>query len=307
MNLFTSRLDAERLARAADPATRAADLDSVIAPLQSEAIGLTAGTRRIAYAGSETPRERVWLQVDSWTDDVVAAIVAWAALESLSAERPARYRVPVVGRARVAVAYHEDALSGAAPSVVPLLDAGALGAQPPLLDALRRFAPSLVVHVQDWSAARHAPLGARLVESFWIDPNVHVSLPARGAGRRFSRERRAFRTAAAGPDWALGARTPEYVRRLGLPFPELASAGELEPPDGHAAHAVAPGRYVPTLPYRRLGGGNLGELALALCGAPAITLQMRGGSAPERASLALAVAEAAIVQRMGLAQQEGGE
>ena len=305
MNLFTSQLDAERLARAADPAARAADLDAVAAALQTEVVSLALGRRRVAYIGSETPRERVWLQVDA--GEAVGALVGWAALESLTAERPAQYRIPVVGRARVAVVTDEHAVSGAAASVVPLLDAGALGAQMPLLAALRRFAPSFVLHVQDWTGDARAPLAARLVESFRLDPETHAALPSRGGGRRLTRARRAYRSAAASPDWMVGTRALSYVRRLGVPFRELPLERDSDQTDRHAVHAIAPGRYIPTLPYRRLGGGNLGELALATCGAHAITLQLRGGTPLERAGLALAVAEAAIVHRMGLVQQESGE
>ena len=307
MNLFTSQLDAERLARAAEPAARAADLDAVVTALHTEGVPLALGARRVAYAGSETPRERVWLQLDACAGEAVGAMVGWAALESLTTERPAQYRIPVVGRARIAVVIDEQSVASAAPNVVPLLDAGWLGTQTPMVEALRRFAPSFVVHVQDWTGEVRGPLAARLVESFHLDAETHAALPARGGGRRLSRARRAYRAAAANPDWMVGTRTLAYVRRLGVPLRELLPEREGDQLDRHAVHAIAPARHIPTLPYRRLGAGNLGELALATCGAHAITLQLRGGSPLERAALALAVAEAAIVQRMGLVQQESGE
>ena len=305
MNLFTSRLDAERLGRATDPTTRTADRDALLSSLSSETVPLISGARSIAYVGSETPRERIWLQFDSCADDAASAIAAWGAVESLTSEQPARYRIPVTGRARLAVLFGDGALPGTAPPTVPFLDAGALGAHPPLLAALQRFSPSLAIHVQDWTTDTRVPLRARLIESFRLDPDLHAALPASGSGRRFTRARRAFLTAASGPDWTVGARTVDYVRRLGFRLRELTPERGTAPPDRHAVLALAPTRFLPALPYRRLGGGNLGELALAACGAHAVTLQLRGGGALERAGLALAVAEGAIVHRMGLHQESG--
>lgn len=309
MDLFTSRLDAERLARTTDPGRRAADRDTVLAGLHTEITDFLYGGRAtVAYLGSETPRERIWLQMDGWADDVPAAIASWAAVDSLTVGPPGQHRMAVLGRARVAVVLGESELSPRGARPVPFLDAGELGVQTTLLDAMQRFAPSLVVHVQDWSTSASAPLGGRLVESFRMDPALHGSLPRAGRGRRFSRAARAYRAAAAGADWIVGARAAEYVRTLGHSLRDFS-----DQPDGtaaadrHAVHAVGPGRYVPTLPYRRLGGGSLGELALASCGAHAITLQLLGGGALERAALALAVAEGAIVHRMGLAREEKSE
>jgi hypothetical protein len=159
--------------------------------------------------------------------------------------------------------------------------------------------------MQDWSTDASTPLGLRLVESFRINPELHAALPPTGRGRRFSPARRAFRAASAGPDWRVGAGAMSYLKHLGYnprDFTAELSAGSQS--GLQTVHAVAPGRYVPAFAYRRLGGGNLCELALNACGAHGITAQLQGGGQLERASLALAVAEAAIVHRMGLATED---
>ncbi len=257
----------------------------------------------IAFVGNEAARERIWLQFDAALDDAAMTLSSWAAVESLVAERVTRYKQTVVGRAHVAVV-----LSGLAPAFapigpVPYLDAGALGAQPALMTELERFGPSLVVHVQDWSAAANALDGVRLIESFAIDPDVHGELPLHGRGGRWSRSRRAYRSVSEGPDWRVGERTAAHVRRMGF-----TTAGALRGAErdrlGPALHELAPGRFAPALPWRRLGGGNLGELALAATGAHGITGQMSGGGTVERAGVALALAEGAIVSRLNLEVEE---
>ena len=210
----------------------------------------------------------------------------------------------MVGRGRLAVVFPNGGPGPRYAADVPFLDAGALGAQPPLLDVMRRFAPSLMVHVQDWTTDHSAPLGVRFVESFQLDPDVHRALPRSGRGGRFSGERRAFQQAASGPDWLVGARAIDDLRRRGHVLRDFTR------PSGVTAdtvHAIAPNRYVPALAYRRMGGGNAAELALMSCGAHGVTVQLQGGDVLARVSLALAAAEAVIVHRMGLAGEEKGE
>jgi hypothetical protein len=107
--------------------------------------------------GSAAARERIWIQCDAAADATAAAGAAWAILESLTGGRVSRHRHLVLGRAHLAVVtptaaprrLGADGGLGAA----PLLDAGALGASAGVLAALDRFAPTLVVHYQDWAAA----------------------------------------------------------------------------------------------------------------------------------------------------------
>ena len=257
----------------------------------------------IAFVGNEAARERIWLQFDAALDDAAVTLASWAVLESLIAERVTRYKQTVVGRAHLALVLPGLAPAFAPVGVVPYLDAGALGAQPALLAELYRFGPSLVVHVQDWSAAARALDGVRVIESFALDPGVHGDLPLHGRGSRWSRSRRAYRTVLEGPDWRVGDRTAAHVRRMGFTTSGALRGAERDRL-GPAVHELAPGRFAPALAWRRLGGGNLGELALAATGAHGLTGQMAGGGTVERAGAALALAEGAIVNRLHLETEE---
>ena len=231
------------------------------------------------------------------------ALVAWAAVESLVAERVTRYKQPVMGRSHLAVVLPAPVLLHEPVDTVPYLDAGALGTQPALIAALQRFGPSLLVHVQDWSGVAPSLGGVRFIESFGIESETYADLPLFGRGRRWSRARRAHRAVAEGPDWQIGARTADHVRRMGFgTLPALRGAErERAAP---AVHELAPGRFVPAAPWRRLGGGNLAELALATTGAHGVTGQVAGGATVERAGAALALAEGAIINRLNLAAEE---
>lgn len=281
---------------------RAQDRNAALAPLRVDRFSSAAGAAcAIAFLGSETPRERVWIQMDAHVDHAAMSLAAWAAVDSLTSNRAAQYRVPVLARAQVAIVFGESSLDAAPCADTPVLDAGAIGASPAILRAIQRYGPTLLIHVQDWTCDEKTPLVTRLVESFRIAPEVHAALPPNGQGRRFTRARGAFSAVATGPDWLVGTALTEYLRRQGYPLsdfvrPNAGTSGN----DSTAVHVLAPGRCVPALPYRRLGGGNLAELSLAACGAHGITAQLRGGRARERAEVALAVAEAAIVTRLGL-------
>ena len=64
------------------------------------------------------------------------------------------------------------------------------------------------------------------------------------------------------------------------------------------------GRYAPRLEWRRLQAASLAEAALARYGALGLCAQTAYGSPPERAGAALAFAEGAILQYLGIATQE---
>lgn len=280
--------------------------------------------RAIAYLGSAQARERIWIQLDSAGDDRAMAAAACAMVESLIGEGISRLRQPVLGRSRIAIvlptgqpatlkARVADADGSASPSVLsrshwapPALDMGALGMPSGLVDALRTFQPTLLVHVQDWDAL--APPGPasrlpaqiqgvtlRTVESFPIEYELHAALDQGGTlRRRFGRRSRLALRLEDIPEARMGARAwrdLEATYSVQRPRADVAAPGTLQ---------IEPGRLAPRGAWRRLGGGNLAEMALRDLGTHGVTGQVWGGTAAARATVALALTETMIVYRMNL-------
>jgi hypothetical protein len=207
----------------------------------------------------------------------------------------------------------------------PLLDAGELGASAGVLAALDRFAPTMVVHFQDWSTVAgrvegpaqtqpaggpsRSPLagaGMRLVESFHLEPALHRRLAANRSRRTWlGRPTPEARALAVHPDAHIGALARRYVARMGYPtFGARAEARAAGDASAAAAVRLATGRFAPRLEWRRLGGMSLGELSLARHGSPALCGQVFGGHTVDRAGAALALAEAAVLFRLNLENLE---
>ncbi len=303
--------------------------------------GARAG-RPIYFLGSEGSRERVWLQCDAAVEGQAMTGVAATVLRSLTGDALSRYRPLLLARARIAVvpppmgdAPGGSSLSGAAGAlrpwgpgatatgagVPPLLDAATLGLSPGLVTALDAFAPTLVVHLQDWGggagegkawragtrgsrdAAGLAGAGLRQVESFYMAPELHERLGAGGARRTWlGRPTALARALAAHPDAGTGAHVRRHVVQMG--FRAFDSSWERrvmrEDPSWPAVVRLAVGRYVPRLEWRRLGAGSLGEIALQRYGALGICGQTFDSPPGERAGAALALAEGALIYRLGL-------
>lgn len=296
----------------------------------------TAGVRPVFYLGSEEGRERIWLQCDTAADGRALAVAAAAILRSLTGEGLSRYRPLLMGRARIAVlppwpvgigSGADDTTPARAGSprslrgVPPLLDTSALSQWPGLLAAMDGFAPTLVIHVQDWGgeagewtgtgsgeAGNEAPValagaGLRLVESFFLAPELHQRLGEGGARRTWlGRPTPLARALAGHPDARTGADVRRHVTRMGYRVFDTPTEKPMieNDPTWPAALRLAPGRYIPRLEWRRLGATSLGEVALDRYGALGLCGQTFDNPATERAGAALAMAEAALIYRLGL-------
>jgi hypothetical protein len=260
--------------------------------------------RRIFVIGNAAGRDRLWIQCDAAGAAGVGPFAAWAILESLLATRVNRYRHILLARVCVAVVPPAARASGTRSTAEPppILDAGRTGATPPLVAALERFQPTLVIHLQDWGEGGGADGGAgglRSVESFYLDPDLHRALGDGARLRSFiGRPTAAGRALEGHPGARLGAAVQRHVRRMGQ-----RASSEVRP-DGGGAFALAPGRFAPRLPWRRLGAANLPEIALARCGAQGLTAQTFGAGAEERAGQALAFAEGAVLYALHLETEE---
>jgi hypothetical protein len=281
------------------------------------------------HLGSETARERFWLQFDGVGDATAAAAAAWAVVESLLSDRVSRYRLPVLSRSRLAVVLPPPGLPTHA-AEAPYLDAGVVGAQTGVLPALRRFQPTWVVHVQDWSGrgaagvepeevglavaagrgeaeGRTSESWMRVVESYLLPEGLHRDLERQRSPRTWLRRpTHAARALGEAPDARICAGAVRYAARMGYDAVRpLGRAGRDHMLSEAAVIEVGPGRFIPRLAWRRLGGGNLVELALAELGAGGLTGQLAGGAASRRVGRALALTEGAIVHRLNLEQAEG--
>lgn len=295
-----------------------------------------AGVRPVFHLGSQEGRERIWIQCDAAADGRALAVAAATMLRSLTGDGLSRYRPLLMGRARIAVVppWPVGIGSGAddaAPvragtvrgrrGVPPLLETSALSQWPGLLAALDDFAPTLVVQLQDWGgeagewtgmglgrAGNQAPAalagaGLRLVESFFLAAELHQRLGEGGARRTWlGRPTPLARALAGHPDARTGAHVRRYVTRMGYRvFDTLSEKSMVEgDPTWSAALRLEPGRYVPRLEWRRLGAASLGEVALDRYGALGLCGQTFDNPATERAGAALAMAEAALIYRLGL-------
>ncbi|CAA9244041.1 MAG: hypothetical protein AVDCRST_MAG77-1687 [uncultured Chloroflexi bacterium] len=318
-----------RLSRLSDATAWAAELAAVargaeVQPLES-AVGAPGS---VVYLGSVAARERIWLQFDAASDPTAVVAAAWAVVESVTSERVSRHRLPVVGRACLAVALPAQGRL-ARPEPVPYLDGGLLGAQGSVLAAMRRFQPTWLVHFQDWSgtgtpsvqavslagssrtevpAAGELGESMRVVESYLLDGDLHRRLDGGGRLRTWlGQPTAAARALGEAPDPRACAMTARYVERMGYRTPRsLSGAERARVLEESAVIEVGPGRYIPRPAWRRLGGGNLAELALTELGAGGLTGQTLGGSVSRRAGQALALAEGAVVHRLNLDVTEGG-
>ena len=279
-----------------------------------------AGERPVYLVGNSEGRDRIWLQCDAAGSGQAMAAVAAVLMDSLTSDVPNRYRPLLLGRAQIAVVppVLPPGAPPGAPSAggpAPALDAGAVPGGGPLLRAMEGFRPSLVVHLQDLTpapdgAGGQGPLagaGLRLLESFYLAPELLRRLAAvedGGARRRtwLGRPTALARELAAHPDARTGARARRHVERQGYrlfeaPAERLAARHD---PSWKALLRLAPGRYVPRLEWRRLGAASVGELALSRCGALALCGQAFDNPPAERAGAAVALAEGAVIARLGL-------
>ena len=145
------------------------------------------------------------------------------------------------------------------------------------------------------------------MESFYLTPDLLRRLAAveeGGARLRtwLGRPTALARELAAHPDARTGARARRHVARQGYrlfeaPSERLAARHD---PSWKALLRLGPGRYVPRLEWRRLGAASVGEIALSRCGALALCGQTFEGPPAERAGAAVALAEGAVIARLGL-------
>jgi hypothetical protein len=318
-------LSPERLRRFADFSAWRNDMSGLANGLSREVMLTPAGERTMYQLGSPGARDRIWIQCDAASDRAAAGAVAWALLESLTSDRVSQYRHIVLGRCLFAIITAAEADGPNLRALdVPVLDAGTLGATPDVMQRMRHFVPTLVIHIQDWTseeprvpsrgswwgasnvdaleAAQNTSQvlsGLRQVESYFISPDLYRRMVVPGALRpRFGRPTPVARALADHPDGRLGTLARRYMGRMGF---TVLDRGKV--PDTAATQSavrVAPGRYVPRPEWRRLGGGNLAELALTRFGCVGLSVQLLHGPAAERVGRALALAEGAIIHRLGL-------
>jgi hypothetical protein len=315
-DLFDADISEQSLSRFADAATSKHAFEQLAAGESEVAVemALLRDGRTWHALGGAAPRERIWIQCDAAYDAGAAAFTAWAVLDSLTSKRVNRYRHLLLGRARIAVVTPARPRRRPLPTALPpLLDAGALGATPDVVEAMDAFAPTLVVHVQDWSMSgpsasspgSRPPLagaGARLVESYYIDRELHARLGS-GAGWRgwFGRPGPLARAIAAHPDAPAGQYARTRATAMGYRVFDRADERQaVADPTLRAAVQLSTGRYVPRVEWRRLGASTLCEVALGRYGAAGFCVQVFASSARERAGQALALAEGLVLHRSGL-------
>lgn len=324
-DLFTRDLTAERLDGFTDPEVRRREVAPASPEVVRDDLRTPTDERAIFYVGTPGARERIWLQCDALVDGPAQAGAVWAMLESLSGKEVSQHRHLVLGRSYLAVVGpRTSGIRGAVPVAdVPPLDAGAMGASPDILQRMRRFKPTLVVHVQDWTAdgSSEHPLGAgrpagtippegslrmegapfRQIESYLLSPESHARLVEPGGFRfSFGRPSSATRMLESHPEARMAARAHRYVARMGFARPAAARRGESAVGALDSVVEIGRGRYIPRPEWRLLGGGNLAELALATLGSMGLTAQLLGGSPAERAGRTMAFMEGAILNRMNL-------
>ena len=167
------------------------------------------------------------MQFDATGDARAMALATWAIVESLTSERVSRLKQPVLGRSRLAVAGPSRAVGRGPSAGVPLLD-GVLGTTADVLAAMRRFQPTMVVHVQDWTGVESGHPGDsgggredagrggvfRLIESFMLERDVHKRLERPGALRMWlGRPSKLARAVTGQPDAQVGGLTMAYVQK----------------------------------------------------------------------------------------------
>ena len=234
-------------------------------------------------------------------DAVGAARAAWSVVDALGGTRPSRFRQLLTGRARVSVVLPDPAvttLRGHASifeAVPAATDAG-------ILAAFEADPPTIVLHLQDFGGAlrQSVPASGRMIESYTIGADLHRSLGEGTLRRRtwYGRQTAVARTLADHPDARIGDLAAAACKRSGFSLRD--GPASTRRGDAPGTIRLGPGRYLPTLTYRRLGASSLAEIALARFGAHGITVQAFDGTMSARIGTSLSIAEGALLARLGL-------
>lgn len=271
--------------------------------------GSEPGSVRLTYAiGNPGGRDHVWIVADG--DGPAGARIAWAVIEALVGTRQSRYRQLLLGRARISVVLPEDATTRAmAGRSIPVLDAVPASSELAVLRTFDDTPPTVVFHAQDWGDPADpthvdAPSGARLIESFTLNADLHRHLAEGNLRRRtfLGQLTAPARALAHHPDARIGAAAADAVTRSGYTLRDR-PAGRRHQETGGTVR-LATGRYVPTLTWRRLGNTSLAECALARYGAHGITIQTFDGTTTGRVGTALSALEGALLARLGLSTED---
>ncbi len=289
----------------ANPATWQASFASWTESGAVEALsidGAFPGSSRHAYRlGTPGAREHAWVICDGDATGGVRA--AWAVIEALAGTRLSRFRQLLLGRARVTVVLPDPA----APPLragLPVLDAQSPAVEVGVLAAFEIDPPTIVLHAQDFGdpARRGSSASGRVVESFPIAIDLHRSL---GEGILKRRNWRGARTTQARaiadhPDARIGAAAAAAAIKSGHVLRDVPT-GILRR-DAPGTVRIAPGRYVPTMAWRRLGASCLVEVAHARFGVHGVTIQAFEGSTSGRTGTILAIAEGTLLARLRLSE-----
>ena len=277
-----------------------------------------AGERPVYLVGNSEGRDRIWLQCDAAGSGQAMAAVAAVLMDSLTSDVPNRYRPLLLGRAQIAVVP-----PGAVRRVRPPggrrrpWTPGRCPGAGPCCGRWRASAPRW------WCTCRTSrplrPGSAAPGPSPWPGPAC-ASWRASTWPRTCSGAWPRWKTAgpAYAPGWGAPPPWPGSWRRTRTPAPgpgpgatsrarDTASSRPLPSawppattPPGRPSCAWRPGRYVPRLEWRRLGAASVGEIALSRCGALALCGQTFEDPPAERAGAAVALAEGAVIARLGL-------
>ena len=257
--------------------------------------------RWVFESGADTLRERIWVQADSAAASPAASLAAVGILLGIAGSGTSRYRQLALARSRFALCAPAAVPPARVESVPPLFDCGETGARAAVSAALDAYRPTFVLQLQDWGG-ESGPAAVRLVESFMVQPDLHQRIEG-ARWRRWGRPTQDAKALDAHPDARVGRLATRYAGRLGARIADsLGNTPEI--PDAVAAIHLGPGRFTVKRPWRLLGGATLCELALTRNGAPGICVQAAGGTHAERAAALLAVAEGAVLHRLGLESQE---
>lgn len=261
--------------------------------------GTEPGSTRLGYRlGSAAARDHAWVICDG--EPIGAARMAWSVVDALGGARASRFRQLLIGRARVSIVLPDPTTTArGAPTILdalpPATDTG-------VLHAFEQAPPTIVLHAQDWGATsrRGVPASGRVIESFAIGTDLHRALGEGPLRRRtwYGRQTNVARTLADHPDARIGDLAAAACKRAGFALRDAPFAAR--PREAHGTIRLGPGRFLPTLTYRRLGVGSLAEIALARYGAHGFTVQAFDGTSGARTGTALSVAEGALLARLGL-------
>ncbi len=314
--------------------------------------GSTSDSVTLVTAGDPQAQHRVWVEVvragevPTIEAAVTGAAVVYAIVEGLAASRVSQFRESVLQRAYLGIAHPGSAAldqpqpppaPAAWPTELPAVQDGSappqsgtaaaqtaarLGWRDWLLptphdqqwrDALAKFQPTVIVTLEDWSAAAEtAPLagaGLRSLEAFAIPAEDHdrLTMLSPSLPRRNWRRRRVFgeRWLAARPRGALGAAVRRYVERMGYPvFGEPYARALRQRGGGEHTIELAPGRYTMNAALRRMALPARIEEGLHWYGAEGLALQVFGGRpVTTRAATLVAALEGALVHTLGLAAE----